>query len=252
MKAAIMLIAFCGFASAALADERKSGSAFMGTALQAMEADEAASPASLWILDGASEWTKPAGRDGKSCADCHGSDAENLRGIAARYPAPDRSGRKIVNLDQRINQCREVRQMAMPYGPENRTLLALSAYLARGSKGEPITPSRDPLMSRAIDAGAKIFYERRGQLNLSCAQCHDERAGGRLGGALIPQGHPTSYPIYRLEWESMGSLERRLRGCLAGVRAVVPDYGARDLVNLEAYLMWRARGMSFEGAGVRP
>ena len=53
----------------------------------------------------------------------------------------------------------------------------------------------------------------------------------RLGGSPITQGHPTGYPIYRLEWQSLGSLQRRLRNCLAGVRAEAPPYGAPELVD---------------------
>ena len=37
-------------------------------------------------------------------------------------------------------------------------------------------------------------------------------AGQKLAAVTIPQGHPTGYPIYRLEWQTLGSLKRRLRG----------------------------------------
>ena len=69
---------------------------------------------------------------------------------------------------------------------------------------------------------------------------------------MIPQGHPTGYPIYRLEWQAMGSLQRRLRNCFSGVRAEVPAYGADDLLALELHLMRRAAGMALESPGVRP
>jgi sulfur-oxidizing protein SoxA len=68
----------------------------------------------------------------------------------------------------------------------------------------------------------------------------------------VPQGHPTGYPLYRLEWQSVGSLQRRLRNCISGMRAEVPDYGAPEYVNLELYLMRRARGMPMESPAVRP
>ena len=67
-----------------------------------------------------------------------------------------------------------------------------------------------------------------------------------------PQAHPTGYPIYRLEWQGMGSLQRRLRNCISGMRAEAYDYGAQELVDLEYYLMWRARGMKLETPAVRP
>ena len=60
--------------------------------------------------------------------------------------------------------------------------------------------------SRVCDAsenflaqGQALYGMRMGQLNLSCTQCHDERAGQRLGGSVLVQGHATGYPTYRLE-----------------------------------------------------
>ena len=91
-----------------------------------------------------------------------------------------------------------------------------------------------------------------GQLDLACADCHESMAGRRLGGSPIPQAHPTGYPIYRLEWQSLGSLQRRLRTCLTGVRAEAFDWGAAQWVELELYLAWRARGMPLETPAVRP
>ena len=103
-----------------------------------------------------------------------------------------------------------------------------------------------------LDAGRAAFNRRQGQLNLSCAQCHDRNWGKSLAGTPIPQAHPTGYPLYRLEWQSMGSLQRRLRNCFIGVRAEPHAYGAQEFVELEYYLMWRARGMKLETPAVRP
>ena len=91
-----------------------------------------------------------------------------------------------------------------------------------------------------------------GQLNLSCAQCHDILAGQRLAGSVIPQGHPNGYPEYRLEWQGMGSLYRRLRNCMTGVRAepFAPD--SREAASLTLYLAVRARGLTVETPAVRP
>lgn len=69
---------------------------------------------------------------------------------------------------------------------------------------------------------------------------------------MIPQAHPTGYPIYRLEWQGLGSLQRRLRNCMTGVRAEPFAYGAQEMVELELYLAARARGMASEAPPVRP
>ena len=77
-------------------------------------------------------------------------------------------------------------------------------------------------------------------------------AVGRLGGAPIPQGHATGYPIYRLEWQTLGSIERRLHGCVAGVRAEPFAPGADEWLALQVYLQQRAAGLRHEGVAVRP
>jgi sulfur-oxidizing protein SoxA len=102
------------------------------------------------------------------------------------------------------------------------------------------------------EAGKALFGMRQGQLNLACAQCHDDLAGQRLGGSVIPQGHPNGYPEYRLEWQAMGSLERRIRNCMVGVRAEPMADDSLELVELELYLGVRANGLKVETPAVRP
>ena len=87
---------------------------------------------------------------------------------------------------------------------------------------------------------------------MSCAQCHDDNWGQHLAGASIPQAHPTGYPLYRLEWQSLGSLRRRLRACMIGMRAEPYADVAPEIVDLELYLAWRARGLNLETPAVRP
>jgi len=230
--------------------ERRSGYDLMSRETKAMQDDDTANPASLWVLEGEALWSTKAA-NGKSCADCHRDAAVSMKGVAARYPAFDASRGRPVDLDERINICRGERQNAPPFKFESRELLALSAFVARQSRGVPIEQS-DERMKPFIAAGRQAFERREGQLNLSCAQCHDDNWGRQLAGSVIPQGHPTGYPIYRLEWQSLGSLQRRLRNCLFGMRAVSYEYGAPEMVALEAFLMWRARGMPMDAPGVRP
>jgi sulfur-oxidizing protein SoxA len=232
-------------------DQRHSGYVDLGRDTKAMQDDDTSNPASLWVQDGETLWNQKAGTAGKACAACHGDAAASMKGVAARYPAfsPARNG--PVDLEQRINMCRTEQQKATPLAFESRELLALTAYLGRQSRGMPIVQS-DARLTPAIDAGRKIFNQRIGQIDLSCAQCHDDNWGKQLASSLVPQGHPTGYPIYRLEWQSLGSLQRRLRNCMIGMRAEPYDYGAPEAVALEVYLMWRARGLAVETPGVRP
>jgi len=232
--------------------QRRSGYEFMGRETRAMQDDDTANPAMLSVLDGETLWQRKDGSAAKSCADCHGDARTSMKGVAARYPAFDAARRRPVDLEERVNICRAEKQQATPLAFESKELLALAAYVGRQSRGMPIDIADDARMRPFLQAGRDMFTERQGQLNLSCAQCHDDNWGQKLAGAPIPQGHPTGYPLYRLEWQTLGSLQRRLRNCLFGMRAVSYPYGAPEYVNLELYLMWRARGMPIETPAVRP
>lgn len=232
-------------------DARRSGFADMRADSQAMQRDDGANPGMLGVMAGAALWAAPAGTANRSCADCHGEPAR-LRGVAARYPAVDSRTRSAISLEQRINACRIDHQRAAPLGRESGDLLSLTALVAHQSRGLPIAPPDDPRLADLRARGQARFEQRIGQLNFSCRDCHDTLAGRRLAGSTIPQGHPTGYPIYRLEWQGLGSLQRRLRNCMTGVRAEPFAYGAPEYLELEAYLQWRARGMVLETPAVRP
>jgi sulfur-oxidizing protein SoxA len=241
---ALFLLVVPGLVAAEIPlEERRSGYETMGRETRAMQDDDATNPAMFWVLEGETLFRNKEG-PGKACSDCHSS----LQGAAARHPARDAKSGRLLNLEQRINACRTERMDVPAYGYESRELLSLTAYVAQQSRGLEIKSQENP----SVEAGRRLYQLRQGQLNLSCAQCHDERWGKKLAGTPIPQGHPTGYPVYRLEWQSLGSLQRRLRNCMIGMRAEAFPFGAPELVELEAYLMWRARGMKMESSAVRP
>lgn len=230
--------------------DRQSTTAGMSPQNQALQRDAVLNPASLWVLEGQALWAEPAISGKPACVSCHGDAATSMRGVAASFPKM--SSGKLLNLEQRINTCRVSHQgaPALPY--ESRPLLSLAAYIGKQSAGQPLIAHDTPQMQPHIASGRRLFQKRMGQLHLSCAQCHDARWGQLLAGVRIPQGHPTGYPIYRLEWQSVGSLQRRLRGCMTAVRAEPFAYGSQEMLDLEAFLAWRARGMAMETPAVRP
>jgi sulfur-oxidizing protein SoxA len=233
-------------------DTRRSGLEFMSPALQAMQRDDSRNPAMLAVQDGAALWQSRAGGAAKSCRDCHGDAVQAMRGVAARYPAWDEAGDAPLNLAGRINACRQRHQRAEPLPPDDGDALALSAYVALQSRGLPLAPPGDARLAPLRAQGQTLWRQRLGQLNLSCAQCHDQRAGLRLGGAVIPEAHATGYPTYRLEWSGLGSLQRRLRGCVTGVRAQGFAPEAIEWLALEAWMAERDRGMALEAPALRP
>ena len=256
MKALLFAVIAATAAAAAAAQiapgDRRSGYDFAGPESRAMQDDDTANPGMLGVLQGETLWARKAGAADRSCADCHGDPRTSMKGVAARYPAFDPALARPLDLEGRINRCRSEHQGAAPFVAESEDLLALTAFIAHQSRGLPITVQTDAELRPFFDLGGELFHRRQGQLNLSCSQCHDDNWGKRLAGAVIPQGHPTGYPVYRLEWQSLGSLQRRLRNCMIGMRAEPYEYGAPEAVALELYLMERTHGMPIETPAVRP
>ena len=246
-------IALCPLVATEIpAAERRSGYTFMGPETRAMQDDDTANPGMLGVLDGEALWNRKAGSTEKSCADCHDDARVSMKGVAARYPAYDKALARPINLEQRINLCRARHQDATPLPYEKHDLLALTAFVAEQSRGMAIAPDTSRETEPFLAKGRDFFMHRQGQLNLACANCHDDNWDKHLAGSAVTQAIPNGYPIYRLEWQSLGSLQRRLRNCITGMRAQNFDLGAPELVELELYLMSRARGMPIETPAVRP
>jgi sulfur-oxidizing protein SoxA len=235
----------------ATAETRRSGYATMSPDLQAMQRDDLANPAMLSAAEGERLWNAIP-PSAPSCAGCHGAAASAMAGVSVRYPAFDAASGKVLRLSDRIGQCRTERQKLPAWAASSPEPVALESYVALQSRGQKFAPVTDPRLQPALEQGKALFFKRLGQLDLACAQCHDDNAGQRLGGSVIPQGHPTGYPLYRLEWQATGTLSRRIRNCLTGIRAepFAPD--ASEMVALELYLRDRAAGMVSDTPAVRP
>jgi sulfur-oxidizing protein SoxA len=231
----------------------RSGYDLMSRELQAMQRDDSLNPGMLWVLEGQALWARREGPAGRACAECHGATpAERLRGAAAAHPAWDARLSRPVTLAERIAQCRVRHQGVAAPAAGGEALLALEAAVAHASRGLPMRPPDDFRLEPWRARGEALWQQRLGQLDLSCAQCHDDRAGGRLGGAVIPPGNAAGYPTYRLEWQGLGPLQRRLRNCMTGVRAEPWAAGSDEMRSLEVYLAWRDRGLAVEVPAVRP
>ncbi len=247
--ACVAALAGSGYLAPASAAPPRSGYDDLSPALQALQRDDTQNPAMLWLAEGERLWS--AGP--RACASCHGADARQaLRGVALRYPAWDEAARRPITLGQRIEQCRVQRQGRPPQGPEGNERLPLELLAGHASRGLPLAPPADPRLAAARQRGEALFRQPLGQLSLSCAACHERLAGRKLAGSTIPEGHPNGYPIYRLEWQAIGTVQRRLRGCMTGVRAEPFAIDAPEWAELEVFLRHRAAGLPVETPAVRP
>jgi L-cysteine S-thiosulfotransferase len=253
--AALAVIGCMVLAVPLTAEPRRSATEFLSPDLRAQQADDGANPGMLWVEQGAKLWASApdaGGKSGaKSCAGCHNEAATSMRGTATRHPQVDAASGQLLNLEARINQCRTLRQNQPPFAYESGDLLGLTAYVAHQSRGLPVNVRIDGPAQPFYEAGKAFFFERQGQLNVSCAQCHDDNVGRHLRGDTISSGLTGAYPAYRLDWQKAGSLHRRLRACSLGVRAVQLPAGSPEYVALELYLNARGAGTKIETPGLR-
>jgi sulfur-oxidizing protein SoxA len=226
------------------------GSTFLSPEMRRQQDDETRNPAWFWVEQGEELFSaRPEG--GAACVTCHAEPKQSLRGAATRYPQVDAATRKPINLEGRIERCRVERQKRPAFGYESAELLGLTAYVASLSRGLPMGVATEGPAKPFYEAGKAFFERRQGQLNLSCQQCHDGLVGEKLRGDTVSHGAGTGYPAYRLEWNTVGSLHRRLRACSLGVRATQFDYGSPEYLALELYLAGRAKGLPVETPGIR-
>ena len=233
-----------------------SGLAFLPPGLKALNNDPGSNPISLWLDRGALAWSDAA--SGPSCASCHGK-VETLRQAVVTYPRLASDSKRLLNLEDQIQACRTRSGKAAQTGSvENEEVLALSALLHQTAKGlawnvkAPTAKATEKNAWQAhLNQGASLFAQRVGRMNLSCQNCHDQNIGRQLRADVISPGHPTGFPVYRMSWQGLGSVERRLRACFSGVQAQMPAPGDPVLRDLELYLKVRASGMPLDGPSIR-
>jgi sulfur-oxidizing protein SoxA len=233
------------------AEGKKSGYLYMDEGTRSLQDDDFLNPGMFAVDAGRALWERPDPVSGESCASCHGDAKTSMRGVAARYPVYDPGTGGIVNLELRINQMLTEAMGAEPLPYESDDLLALTAFIAYQSRGMPIDVAIEGPAAPFFEAGKAFFFERRGQLDLNCSQCHDDYAGEKLRGDLISEGHVTGFPIFRLLWDEMGSRHRMFQWCNISVRAEPYAFGSPEYLNLELYVAWRSQGLLVEGPAVR-
>jgi L-cysteine S-thiosulfotransferase len=234
-----------------MAGDKKSGYVYAEPETRAMMDDDFNNPAFLWVDKGAALWSNAEGKAGKSCASCHGEAKASMKGVGARYPLFDAKSGKLVDIEQRINRCRSDHMEASPFVWESEELLAITAYVKLQSRGMPVSVAVDGPAKPFFERG-KAFYEgRRGQLDMSCSQCHVDDLGRKLRSETLSQGQSNGFPTYRLAWQKLGSIQRRFRECNSQIRAEPLPFGAEDYVDLELYVAWRGQGLPVESPSVR-
>lgn len=228
-----------------------SGTHYTSPEIRKLQESDSDNPAMKLYGKGEALWKKAEGRAKKSCSSCHGDVAKSMKGAATRFPAFFKLSKKPLTIESRINLCRTKFMQARPLPYESDSMLALTIYVKRQSKGMAMRVAGDGPLKPFLQKGKDYYTTRRGQLETSCAGCHDKYAGKRYRVVKMNQGHANGFPAYSQSKKKTGALLLQVNRCLARVRANPLKAGSDQLTNLELYLAWRASGLEVETPAVR-
>lgn len=228
-----------------------SGWEFRKPGTRKMELDDFDNPAFLWVDQGEELWSTVEGAQGKSCATCHNEASESMKGVRAAFPKWSEAKGKPLTLEHKINECRTERMEADAWKWESDQMLGMTSYVGLQSRGMPVQVQTDGPMQEWWQRGKDLYYTRVGQLDMSCANCHEGYSGKMIRADRLSQGHINGFPTYRLKWQKIGSLHRRFKGCMQNIRAVGYKRGSDEFTALEIYAASRGQGMTVETPSVR-
>jgi sulfur-oxidizing protein SoxA len=190
--------------------------------------------------------------NGQSYADCFENGGI---GIRQNYPYWNKEQGTVKTLEMEINECRE-KNGEKPLKWGKGPLAQISAYMAWTSRDNIVDikiPADDKRALAAYLEGKKFFYTKRGQLNLSCANCHMQGSNIRIRADLPSPalGHTTHFPVFRSKWGELGTLHRRYKGCHQDSRSKPLEMQSEAYRNLEYFQTYLSNGLVVNGPGAR-
>ncbi|UWR10832.1 sulfur oxidation c-type cytochrome SoxA [Sulfitobacter mediterraneus] len=231
-------------------DEVLSGWLFRGTETRAMQADDFDNPGMIFVEQAEDVWNTAEGSEGKSCASCH-NEPDTMAGVRAVYPKWNEAAGEVRTLEMQINDCRENRMGAEKWKYTKSNMVNMTALLASVSRGMPINVAIDGPAQSTWEQGKELYYTRTGQLELSCANCHEDSYGKMIRADHLSQGQINGFPVYRLKNTKLNAVHARFKGCVRDTRAETYKPGSAEFIALELYVASRGNGLSVEGPSIR-
>ncbi|MEQ6204854.1 sulfur oxidation c-type cytochrome SoxA, partial [Sulfitobacter sp. HNIBRBA2951] len=227
-------------------DEVMSGWLFRGTETRAMQSDDFDNPGMIFVEQALEAWETAEGTEGKSCASCH-DDMDSMAGVKATYPKWNEAAGEVRTLQMQMNDCRTNRMGAEAWGYDKGPAINMEAALSSVSRGLPVNVAIDGPAQSMWEKGKELYYTRTGQLELSCANCHEDSYGSMIRADHLSQGQINGFPVYRLKNTKLNGAHSRFKGCVRDTRAETYKPGSEEFIALELYVASRGNGLSVEG-----
>ncbi|MGR3621802.1 sulfur oxidation c-type cytochrome SoxA [Pseudophaeobacter sp.] len=232
-------------------DEVMSGWHFRSDETQALQMDDFENPAMVFVDKAMDAWETAEGSEGKSCSSCHDDVDESMAGVRAVYPKWNETAGEVRTLATQINDCRENQMGAEPWKYTGGKMTAMEALISVQSRGMPVNVAIDGPAQSTWEQGKEMYYARTGQLELSCANCHEDSYGLMIRADHLSQGQINGFPTYRLKNAKLNNVHARFKGCVRDTRAETYKPGSSEFVALELYVASRGNGLAVEGPSVR-
>ncbi len=217
---------------------------------QAMQLDTFDNPGMIAVDQAMDAWKTVEGTAEKSCASCH-EGPESMAGVRAVYPKWNAEAGEMRTLAMQVNTCRTEQMGAEAYKYDGAQMTAMEALISVQSRGMPVNVAIDGPAAEYYEKGKEIYYTRYGQLELSCANCHEQNYGNFIRADHLSQGQINGFPTYRLKNAGLVQTHNRFRGCIRDTRAETFAVGSPEFIALEVYVASRGNGLSVEGPSVR-
>jgi L-cysteine S-thiosulfotransferase len=253
-KRAFLLVLAALAASASLAQKTATQSI---EEYRAMLAD--GNPADLFEAKGEALWTQKRGPKNVSLEACDlGKGPGVVKGAFVELPRYFADTQRVQDLESRLVSCMEMQQgfngkeiANTPFGKgEQNNVTALATWVAAESKGSKFNLPQSHAQERVMyEAGKRLFYQRGGSHDFSCASCHGED-GKRIRLQDLPNltKNPGAgdgfgaWPAYRVSNGQMWGMQLRLNDCYRQQRFPYPGFGSDATIALGVFLGVNGKG----------
>lgn len=227
------------------------------TAVQSIEEYRAmlqdGNPAELFEAKGEDLWTKKRGPKNASLEQCNlGKGPGVVKGVFVELPRYFEDTKKVQDLESRLLTCMDTLQGFNPadiaktaFGKgEQVNMTALATWIAAESKGLKFNVSQAHTQEKiAFEVGKRLFFQRAGSHDFSCASCHgQDNTRIRLQDLPNLTKNPgdgvgfAAWPAYRVSNGQMWGMQQRLNDCYRQQRFPYPGFASDATVALAVYL----------------
>ena len=222
---------------------------------------EDGNPAELFEMKGEELWKQKRGPKNATLEQCDlGKGPGVLKGAFVEMPRFFKDTGKVMDLETRLIHCMvtlqgfseaDLYKAAPNIGRgEGANLVAITTYVATQSKGLRFNlPVSQPQEKAMYEVGKRLFFQRGGPHDFSCASCHGED-GKRIRLQDLPNltKNPgdgigfAAWPAYRVSNAQMWTMQKRLNDCYRQQRFPEPKFGSDATIALGVYMGVNAKG----------